>query len=42
MGLLFLDAVSEMQLMHLDFGSIGQCMDQEHKGNRLELDDPTF
>jgi hypothetical protein len=41
-GLLFLDAVSEMQLMHLDFGSIGQRMDQEHKGNRLELDDPTL
>jgi hypothetical protein len=41
-GLLFLDAVSEMQLMHLDFGSISQRMDQEHKGNRLELDDPTY
>jgi hypothetical protein len=41
-GLMFLDAVSEMQLMHLDFGSIGQRMDQEHKGNRLELDDPTY
>jgi hypothetical protein len=40
-GLLFVDAVSEMQLMHMDFGSIGQRMDQEHKGNRLELDDPT-
>jgi hypothetical protein len=41
-GLLFLDGVSECQLMTMDFGNLGQRLEQEHKGNRLEMDDPTY
>jgi hypothetical protein len=41
-GLLALDAVSVFQLMMMDFGSRAERFDQEHKGTRVDMEDPVY
>jgi hypothetical protein len=41
-GLLCLDSISSFQLMQIDFGSRAERFDQEHKGNRIDMEDPVY